>query len=163
MTAEILTFPTPERRAETQHVSEPRPGYREGHRELRIRTQSESRAWRELAAEHEAARKRLNDVLPAPAWVRRQSGADRLSDHRSFEDPAVQSALTAYRTACAKLLAFPNPKPRHVLTLIRCAAECAGLPDPVWSGAAWGEAEGVQDVVCEALFRSVERALAAEA
>jgi hypothetical protein len=173
MSAEILPFPAPlpapvpalqtEPRRDAERPAQDRRGHRDGYRELRAPTQSESRAWRELAAEHEAARKRLNDVLPATAWTRRHVGAVRLSDHRGFDDPAVQSALKAYRVACARFLEFPNPKPRHVLTLLRCAAECAGLPDPVWSKARWGEPESVQDVVFEALFRGVQRALSTEA
>ncbi len=85
----------------------------EGYRHLHLWTTRETKKWRALAREHEAARRRINAVL-------------------DDKGPAYEVALTEYRNACIQVLGYGATKPRHLPFLIRCAAEVLGHDDPAW-------------------------------
>lgn len=135
-------------------------GYPEGHRELWPSAHRETKAWRALVSAHRDARDRLNKLLPPSNWAREKlNGAAVLADHRDFHSPVVQDALLDYRRACLAFLDYPNPKPRHLLTLIRVVAEAMGQPDPCWSEAHWGQPISRSDLLMTILYHRVRRAL----
>jgi hypothetical protein len=137
-------------------------GYFDGRRELSLSRQYVSPHYRELAAEHELARKRLNGLLP-PAEYRRHrfEGVTFLGDHMPFRSEPVQAALEAYRDSCLRAMLAPKPTPRRILDMIRCAAELLDAPDPVHSGARYGVHLNRTDFVMCGLFDKVRSALSA--
>lgn len=137
-------------------------GYGDGRRDLCLRTQYETTEWRALSKEFDAARNRLNGLLPPSELRRRRAeGVTFLADRWRFDSGSVQAALGDYRLACAQALITANPKPRRILTMIRLAAEIAGAPDPVFSAADWGGGLSAADIAFNKLFRQTERALRA--
>lgn len=90
-----------------------RPGYIEN----RLSTCRETNAWKALAAKHEAARTFINDLVAIGMGPGTWEYAEALDD---------------YKAACALVLAYKDAKPRHLASIIRCAADLAGLPDPAW-------------------------------
>jgi hypothetical protein len=97
-------------------------GRLDGYREFRAPTQHMTKAWRELAAAHEAARVHLNSFT--------RGGDYPWSGQLDLDDPETQEAMTEYRCACAALLTYPDPKPRHMSALVACAAEIAAVGEP---------------------------------
>jgi hypothetical protein len=149
-------------RLDAYRPSDPNPdGYREGKRWLWLNTQHEHPKYREIAARHNAARKRLNALLPSK--VRRLDGpVVRLGDHLSYESKAVQAALDTYHDACFDALRAPNPKLRRILNMIRCAAELIGAPDPSCRDLPNGGFLDPRDQTMALLYRQVFRALRTE-
>ncbi len=145
------------------HAYDPRldpRGSPQGPVDFTIRTQRESAAWRKLAAEHASAKEALNALLPDRLpWKRTPEGVERLSDRRTANDAAVRAARERYKAACCAFFDLPNLRPRHLPTLIRCAAELAQAGDPVWSNASFGQARDRADFAWCALFRTSERVL----
>jgi len=90
-----------------------RPGYIHN----RLSTWRETKEWRAIASQHEKARCRVNDLVAAGL------GPD--------SEPYA-GALLEYRKACGLVLTYKRAKPRHMPSMIRCAAELFGFQDPPW-------------------------------
>jgi hypothetical protein len=146
-------------RLDAYRPSDPNPqGYREGQRWLWLKTQHEHPKYREIKARHNAARKRLNALLPSQVR-RKDATVVRLGDHLSYDSKAVQAALDAYHDACFDALKAPNPKLRRILQMIRCAAELIGAPDPSYRDFPKGGFLDRRDQTMVLLYRQVETAL----
>lgn len=90
-----------------------RPGYIEN----RLSTWRETKEWRVIAARHETERCRVNDLVAA--------------GFGPGSEPYAH-ALLEYRKACGLVLGYKRAKPRHLPSMIRCAAELFGFQDPPW-------------------------------
>src|SRR5258706_16452281 len=77
-----------------------RPGYIENS----LSTWRETAAWKALAAEHESARCKGNDLVEAGVGL----GCEKFAQ-----------AADEYREACRDVLAYKKPKPRHLPTMNR--------------------------------------------
>lgn len=71
----------------------------------------------------------MNRLLPAEGHERGRVPGD----HADPDSPEVAEAFTDYQRALCGLLDCRDAKTRHVLDLLRAAAELMELQDPVWA------------------------------
>lgn len=91
-----------------------------------VHTHRETKAWRALAVQHAEAKKLLHACLII------EPGEHRWEGRLDLSDEITQAALVEYRAACEAVTRYPDPKPRHLRTMLRAAAEVCDLGDPVW-------------------------------
>ena len=120
---------------------EPEHGTQFGRREMRLSTFGETKEWKALAADLDAARLRLNAVLPGVLKGRQERDLG-IEPATSTDDVRVAEALEAYRQVCVRMFGLKAPRQRHMASLIRAAAEICGVTDPVWSRLNGDVAEG---------------------
>jgi hypothetical protein len=112
-----------------RQANEPRRGVGHGQRQFWPTISQSSRAWVAAAKEVRATEERLNRLLPAEGHERGRVPGD----HADPDSPEVAEAFADYRRALASLLQCPDVKARHVLDLLRAAAELMEIQDPVWA------------------------------
>lgn len=105
----------------------PRRGVGQGQRQFYPTISQSSRAWVAAAKEVRATQDRLNRLLPAEGHERGRVPGD----HADPDSPELADAFTDYHRALCSLLECPGAKPRHVLDLLRAAAELMEIQDPL--------------------------------
>ncbi len=112
-----------------QNRARPRRGVGHGQRQFWPTIANSPREWVAAAKSVRAAMVALNRLLPAEGHERGRTPGD----HADPDCPELAEAFEAYRQSLVDLLKCEAVKPRHVLDILRAAAELMDLQDPVWA------------------------------